>query len=39
METITAALTQFLAETGAGNPRSAASPAAVIELFQEYLNG
>lgn len=39
METITAALMQFLAETGAGNPRSTGSPAAVIDVFQEYLNG
>lgn len=39
MDTIAVALTQFLAETGAGNPRSTGSPTAVIELFQEYLNG
>lgn len=39
METITAALTQFLAEAGAGNSRSTGSPAAVIDVFQEYLNG
>ena len=39
MDTIAVALAQFLAETGAGNPRSTGSPTAVIELFQEYLNG
>jgi len=39
VETITAALAQFLSETGAGNPRSTGSPAAVIDVFQEYLNG
>jgi hypothetical protein len=39
VETITVALAQFLNESGAGNPRSTGSPAAVIELFQEYLNG
>lgn len=39
MDTITESLAQFLVETGVGNPRSSASPAAVIKLFQEYLNG
>lgn len=39
MESIATALTRFLAETGAGNPRSTGSPAAVIDVFQEYLNG
>lgn len=38
MPTITETLAQFLAETGAGNPRSTSSPAAIIDLFQEYLN-
>lgn len=38
MPTITEALAQFLDETGAGNPRSTASPTAIIELFQDYLN-
>lgn len=39
MQTISKILQQFLDEVGRGNPRSAASPVAVIELFEEYLNG
>jgi hypothetical protein len=39
VRTITESLQEFLTETGAGNPRSTASPAAVIRLLQEYLNG
>ncbi len=39
MHTLAEALHRFLDETGRGNPRSSASPTAVIRLFQEYLNG
>jgi hypothetical protein len=39
VETITEALQRFVAEIGAGNPGSAASPAAVIRVFEHYLNG
>ncbi|HNQ22812.1 MAG TPA: hypothetical protein PKK06_06945 [Phycisphaerae bacterium] len=39
MNTTTAALKQFLADTGAGNPGSTASPTAVVRLFAEYLSG
>jgi len=36
--TIADTLDQFLTETGPGNPRSSASPAAIIDLFQSYLD-
>jgi len=39
MRTIRETLRQFLEETGPGNPGSTALPAAVIRVFEGYLDG